>query len=662
MKVVECSKKKKKRADCFFGLHFDAHAQKDAQDVGKDIDTATLERLFKEVSPDFVQCDSKGHPGVATFKTNIGTTVEFYGDGMKEWRRVSEKYGALLYAHYSGLMDIEALRRNPEWAAVDKNGVVSKEYTSMFSSYVDELMIPQLKTLAGDYGLNGAWVDGDCWGARADYSERTKALFKEKTGLNAKENTKEFIEFCRQGFRDYVAHYVTEVKKEYPDFEIACNWLYSSQMPEAATLPVDFISGDLWPTNSVNSTRLEARILAGQGKPWDLMAWGFSFPVHYQKGAKQLMQEAAAVISQGGGFQIYEKQDLQVGMADEWLISDLAEVAKFCRARQEYCWQGRSINDVCVVYSTKAYYDGNGERLFGAGGAYNDDLSGVLKNLLDNGYPTDVVLSHAATMEKLKSYGLVVLSNHITMEDDLKAALLQYAKEGGNLVLTGADTLALFAEELSVKYSKIVREGAVLQVNVGAKRTCVQASYAVAEGKGQTLETMLMGESVTGALVGNPPPPIYFRKAVPAVMRFDYGSGTVTIVPFDFGYAYTNGKTYQLKRLGKEICGAYQNRKVVCDKSWLEVNLTTKNGKDYVHLVSLLGEHETEIVKTYDDVPPAYDIGVCFRTEKDVLKVTLFPENKELPFVKTENGIALNISKLDLYSIVEIKYKNLPKA
>ncbi len=652
--IVHYLTKKKRREDCFFGLHFDAHAGKDSQNVGKDIDVEELERLFKEVCPDFVQCDSKGHPGITSFDTKVGTSAKLYGDGMKEWRSISEKYGVLLYAHYSGMMDMEAVQTHPDWAKVDKNGVVSNEYTSMFGPYVDELLIPQLKELAGNYGLNGAWLDGECWGAHLDYSEKTQQLFKEKTGLNAKENTREFVDFCRQGFRDYVAHYISEVKKEYPDFEMASNWMYSSQMPEKATLPVDFISGDLWPTDSVNSVRKEARIMAGQNRPWDLMAWGFSFPVHYQKSAKQLMQEAAAVISQGGGFQIYSKQDLQYGLCDGWMIPDLAEVAKFCRERQAYCWKGESSNDVCVIYSTKAYYDCNGERLFGGGGEYNDDFGGVLKNLLDNGYPTDVMLSQSATIDKMKKYGLIVLSNNRTMEPELKELLIQYAKEGGNLVLTGADTTTLFADVLSLNCSTPIREGAVLELYVQGKRTRVQVSYVEVDEVGQVLETMLKGESTTGQLVGNPPPRIYFKKHIPAALRLAVGEGTITVVPFDFGYGYTTGKTYQLKNLGKEICNAYQNRKVECDKSWLEVNLTTKKGTDYVHLISLLGEHETEIVKTYDDVPPIYEIKVTFRTNKPISKVRLLPENKTLAFTKTEQGIIFTVPKLDIYSIVAI--------
>ena len=88
-----------------------------------------------------------------------------------------------------------------------------------------------------------------------------------------------FKEFARQSFLQYMGHYVDAVHQHNPNFRIASNWAYSSMMPEPITTNVDFLSGDLTPSNSVNSAALEGRIMAAQGqlyrKPWDLMSWSF---------------------------------------------------------------------------------------------------------------------------------------------------------------------------------------------------------------------------------------------------------------------------------------------------------------------------------------------------------------------------------------------------
>ena len=131
-------------------------------------------------------------------------------------------------------------------------------------------------------------------------------------------------------------------KKTDPEFQFCSNWAYSDHMPEPVSAPVDFLSGDYSPQDSVNSARISARYLALQGKPWDLMAWSFTTEKGKdgatQKSAVQLQREAAVVLAMGGGFQAYFKQKRDGSVFDE-RVPVMAEVAKFCRARQAVCRQ-----------------------------------------------------------------------------------------------------------------------------------------------------------------------------------------------------------------------------------------------------------------------------------------------------------------------------------
>jgi len=86
---------------------------------------------------------------------------------------------------------------------------------------------------------------------------------------------REFLEFNREGFRRYVRHYVDELHKFDPGFQVTSNWLFSDLMPEPVSTNVDFLSGDHPQMDSVRAARLSVRWLVAQGKPWDLMAWVF---------------------------------------------------------------------------------------------------------------------------------------------------------------------------------------------------------------------------------------------------------------------------------------------------------------------------------------------------------------------------------------------------
>ena len=71
----------KKRSESFFGLHFDFHAHKDQVNIGSFCDYETIDKLIEEVKPDYIQCDTKGHVGISSYPTKVGTQAnEMKGD------------------------------------------------------------------------------------------------------------------------------------------------------------------------------------------------------------------------------------------------------------------------------------------------------------------------------------------------------------------------------------------------------------------------------------------------------------------------------------------------------------------------------------------------------------------------------------------------------
>ena len=105
------------------------------------------------------------------------------GDPLRLWRQVTAERGVALYMHYSGVWDSEAIRRHPDWGVVNADGKTNDKATSRFGPYADKLLIPQLRELAGDYGVDGVWVDGDCWASVPDYSEAALKAFRQATGI-----------------------------------------------------------------------------------------------------------------------------------------------------------------------------------------------------------------------------------------------------------------------------------------------------------------------------------------------------------------------------------------------------------------------------------------------------------------------------------------------
>ena len=87
---IEKPKEKLKRADCFFGVHFDLHASEDITDAGKTLTPEMVDTFLTKVKPDFIQIDCKGHPGISSYPTKVGFHFKgFEKDPLKLFREIT---------------------------------------------------------------------------------------------------------------------------------------------------------------------------------------------------------------------------------------------------------------------------------------------------------------------------------------------------------------------------------------------------------------------------------------------------------------------------------------------------------------------------------------------------------------------------------------------
>ncbi len=446
-----------RRADAFLGIHFDFHAGKDCVQVGQRTTPEMVELVIDKVHPDYIQIDCKGHAGYSSYPTKVGNPAPgFVGDPLRIWRDATGRRGVSLFMHYSGVWDSRAVEVHPEWAAVDGGGKPNDKATSVFGPYVDTLMIPQLRELAGDYGVDGVWVDGDCWATTPDYGEKAVGEFCKQTGAQSAPRKagepywNEWLDFNREGFRRYVRHYVDELKASHPDFQVISNWAFSDHMPEAVSANVAGLSGDFSPDDSVNSARFAGRCLENQGVPWDLMSWSFSRKTGKQKPAVQLMQEAAIVLAMGGGYQAYFKQDRDGALRNPAEMDVMAEVARFCRARQAFCPHSVSVPQIALLYSTAGHYRHSSSLFHWSGSRGVTVLRQALAPILQNHYGVQVVSEHHLK-GKMSEWPLIVVPGWEYLEPDFRDQLAAYAASGGRLLLIGAGPAKLFEAELKAQ-------------------------------------------------------------------------------------------------------------------------------------------------------------------------------------------------------------------
>ncbi len=447
------------RKDAFFGLHFDLHPQKTDTSLGADIRVENIAALLGRVRPDYVQYDCKGHAGYAGYPTTVGwPSPGIAGDSLALWRQVTKEHGVGLYIHYSGVWDSKAIEEHPGWARVDAQGKRDPNATSVFGPYVDELLIPQLQEVTSAYDLDGLWVDGECWAAQLDYSPAALKAWRDRTGLAAAPKDRsephwlEWKMFHRQAFETYLTHWVDALHAHNPGLQITSNWMYTTFAPKPISAPVDFLSGDYSPSLSLDRARVEARYLASTGKPWDLMAWGFDRGRDQGwslKSGQHLQQEAAVVLMQGGGFQVYN-QPTRRGYLIPDIIEQLGQVADFCRDRQALSHKSRTIPQVALLLSETSLWD-RMDRVYSPWSGEFDELEGALHVLLELHCSVDILAEHQL-QPRLPEYPLVVVPDAHRLAASFQADLLEYVKAGGNLILLGAQSSRLFEPALGVRF------------------------------------------------------------------------------------------------------------------------------------------------------------------------------------------------------------------
>ncbi len=637
---------KKSRSECFFGLHFDFHAM-EGDEVGSVIDTASIGEMLDATKPDMIQVDTKGHPGISSYMTKAGVHAErMHMDVLRTWRELTAVRGIRLYAHHSGLFEEKQAALHPDWASLNAEGVPYGGFVSAFSPYVDEVLIPQLREIAGEYGVDGAWIDGDEWAAFVDYSPYARAAWKQKTGSDTppkpdEEGYTEYAEFCREGFRQYVNRYVTVIKSEFPAFEITSNWMYTHTMPERRRVPIDFISGDYICTNSVNDARVAARCIVTQGMTWDLMAWGqnaipFSWRTRNRctKEPTQLCQEAAVVLALGGGFQFFNILYGTGGLVQRWAIPGWRQVANFCRAREPYCFHAQDASDVAVLYP--AYYH---DRPIFTGGAYCA-VGGAVAMLADAGVSTAVI--NESDLSALSRYRVLLLPTAERLEEGTVETLKEFVANGGTLIADGGNTLP---EELcGVRFSE------------GVTRLVFPDS-----GDGlSALETDFFAPTLMGA----EPIAYCFRENYYldeerdiAATLYHYGAGKALCLTFTLSGIYRDNVTYQLREFIRRLLreAGYRAPVEVTGSDYADLTLMKKDGHLMAHIINRTGEHNAVGVRTFREIPPIGPLTVRVRAADCPKQVTLRPEGIPLsPFGEEDGYYLYRLERLEIHEILEI--------
>lgn len=660
----------KKRKDSFWGIHCDFHARPWMSPIGRHLCEEDIRKVCRELRPDFWQIDCKGHFGWASYPSELPNAIpEFAFDTLALFRKVTREEGVALYMHYSGLWDERYCAEHPEAAILHADGTYDKNIVFPAGPYADDLMIPQLSELAEKYEVDGIWIDGDCWAAQMDYRKETLADFEKVTGisLNGQKPAsptdpyyQEYREYNRDLFRKYVRHYVDTLHQKYPHLQITSNWLFSDEMPEKVSIGVDFISGDTTPFNSLNATRYAARYLPQQNIPWDIMGMGQKYngpgkidllPAH----PVQIMQQAAATISMGGAFQVGLSQLFDGSLRMISLMS-LKPVADFMKEREPYCFKGTVVPQAAMLVSTyDRYLEKSG--LFSRGVDNSDSKRGLISLLCEAGQSLETISEHTLS-EKADAYSMIVLPETVeALEKSTVDLLLNYAKNGGNLVLTGRKTCQLFAdagapftvEDLD---DPVPTERFLAQQNDAKDQRFFTIDNTFLGGVLHPFQITPTGSHEVVAELFHDETSV--RKPYAVICPFF--NGNIAAIGSHIGWAYDKSSQCLHRDLMRRITEKLYTPLVKIEKACGSVDVVClkKDEKLMVQLLNGNGNHHDMASDTEDFIPPVLDIELSIALDCPPKQLVLQPQGVVLPFTYRDTRAYTVIPRLDMHNVIEV--------
>lgn len=639
-----------------FGLHFDLHIKPNEQGTGADLELQELVDLLEAVRPDFVQCDTKGHEGIASWPTEIGTPgPDLVRDSLEIYREATTRLGIPLIAHHSGVWDQQAIALHPEWAVVGADGEADRISTSLLSAYDRDLLIPQLIEVLQRYGLDGVWVDGENWGARPDWSEAAGELFRERTGFVGElprdagdDGWPAWLEFHRQLFREHVSRYASAVHSAEPGSTVVSNWMYTLRQPDpVADMAVDYISGDFTPSFGNEEALPEAAFLDTRGVSWDLMIWAFTSTVYGNgwtlKDPQQLCQEAAIILSRGGVVVLYD-QPTRRGRHLPWHTQAFAAVAEFCRARIGLP-QGRNVADVLVLLN-RAHHYASIDSLFAYSSA-TDAVRGAAFALFEAHETFDI-----ATFEDpidLSEYSTVIIPEQgsLTAHREL---LETYVVNGGNLVVTGPHVLDGMDDLLGHR-ATAVDDSAWIYVESADGTTPVPGPWRRSE---RTTSTVLLSAADSDFEPSDPKP----SESSPAVFRAPRGRGTVTSTTLGIFGAHFNGRYPRSRYLIENLLNIEGRMRTVefDGPPWIGATLRQAGDLFMLHLLDLsTGSPLSPRNVSVEALQSALPVSVVLKVRGVVRSVrSIVDSDADISFTQDGDTVSFVVPSFEIHALVAI--------
>jgi hypothetical protein len=270
-------------------------------------------------------------------------------------------------------------------------------------------------------------------------------------------------------------------------------------------------------------------------------------------------------------------------------------------------------------------------------------IHGALDALLELHYSVDIMAEHNLA-ENLSQYPVVIIPGCHLLPDDLRSALLDYVREGGQLLVVGAETVAIFKDELGVDFDG----------EPGETGAYVKAGGAMAWSNGVWQEV----SPVEAKTVGQRYPNRDTREDGECAASINqFGKGQMGAIYGPLGSVYQRSHCPALRHFLGELMGRLFPAPMIELEAppCVEVSLRKDDGKVMIHLANMAGMQVSNQYAVVDFIPSVGPLELSVLLDKEPQKVSLVPAESDISWHWSGGKLQVTIPKLDIHGVIVVE-------
>lgn len=620
---------------------------------------------------------AKCHFGNSFYNTKVGHKhAGLKEDFLMEVTTKCKENDIFTYAYYSLNTDLRAYKEHENWRYVNREGDYSgiKGPWAMLCTntpYKEEMVLPQLEEIIKDYPVDAFWIDIP-FPKHADtcYCPHCQAKYRQMYGKELKDAAlKDRLAFYQASVGKFIKEIKVLIKKYNKDIMVATNTAGNIIKARTFTHENDILVWESQPKNNYLSHSYVSRYVRTLDIPCQVMSVRF-----YQgwgdltlKPTAQMTTEFAAMIANGctavSGDQVNVDGTLQAPVYDMF-----AKSFGFVEAREDMLRKGVTVKDTAILVPVP------GKELPGIN-ADTEYTKGAHKALVESHVQFDILSS--VDTHLLDSYKYIILPEPNDYSDEIYPLLREWVEKGGTLIAVGRslvkngkmmleDMFAInYLEPSPFSVSHFKPKPEVKGETDDLQLQCLAETQKVINKGATVLADYIypQGESIPERAFRNHrcAPPKDEISPYPFATVNKYGEGKAVYVAGSIFKAYWDKNHHWLRQFVAGLMD-YLNQEPLYKvqlPTTVETNMMQlDNGDLLLNIIDYQVGHQgsNTAIPSIEKVYPFYN-AKCQVKAKNVNKVVLEPENKEISFSSDGDYIKFTIPEFTIMAMVRIEFK-----